>query len=269
MFGKVLITEEEKKRFDQAVQDSYLWSNNEKIIALSQDSDFVIELFEQNLEHARHVENERLTYCACFTALIGGGLAVLSGLKGSLVNIVLSLVLFLLSILSYFLNERWSNAFDHHITYAKGCYYILHCSAELNHMSGLEKVFNKKKHLKQMQERESLDQRHFIEACCNECDKCGQRSECNKCKEIFELKGIGQQGKKLRLDTLPLYCFGINNPIKKAQIKDCFWADTLSTKQYFKMYYISVSILIFLVTVYMWYSSWPALKEELSAFLKI
>lgn len=83
MFGKVLITMEEKKRFDQAVQDSYLWSNNEKIIALSQDSDFVVELFEQNLEHARHVENERLTYCACFTALIGGGLAVLASLEGS------------------------------------------------------------------------------------------------------------------------------------------------------------------------------------------
>lgn len=94
MFGRILITKDEKEHFDQAVQDSYLWSNNEKIISLSQNPDFVIELFEQNLEHARHVENERLTYCACFSALIGGGLAVLASLEGSPVSIALSLVFF-------------------------------------------------------------------------------------------------------------------------------------------------------------------------------
>ena len=266
MFGKILITKDEKKGFDQAVQGSYLWSNNEKIIALGSNSDFVIELFEQNLAHARHVENERLTYCACFTALIGGGLAVLSSLKGSPVSIVLSLVLFLLSILSYFLNERWGNAFDRHITYAKGCYYILHCNAQLNNMSSLKNVFHKKKRLKQLQEKEALDQRHFIKTCCNECDKCDKRSKCNKCKEVFELEG---SGKKLRLDTLPLYCFGINNPIIEFPKKGCFWADTRSTKQYFKRYYRWVCILIFLVMVYMWCSSWPTLKKELSAILNI
>lgn len=139
-------------------------------------------------------------------------------------------------------------------------------------MSGLKKSFCKKKCLEQLQKGESLAQRRFIEACCNECNKCGKRSKCNKCKEIFELECGGQNGKKLRLDTLPLYCFCINNPTKKARRKGHFWVDTLSTKQYFKAYYILVGILLFLVMVYMmymWCSSWHTTKEELSGYYHV
>lgn len=79
----------------------------------------------------------------------------------------------------------------------------------------------------------------------------------------------GRDGKKLRLDTLPLYCFGINNPTKKALREGHFLVNTLSTKRYFELYYILVGILVFLVMVYMWCSSWHTPKEELSSYYHV
>ena len=67
---------ETEKKMDKKPRTG-LWSShnlNEESLTDTQ-IDFLMSCFEQNLEHARHVENERLTFNSIYMALVGGVLA--------------------------------------------------------------------------------------------------------------------------------------------------------------------------------------------------
>lgn len=290
------ITKKNKEIYTNSMNRLYMWSDNSKIIEMGSNTDFVSELFEQNLEHARHVENERLTYCGCFTALIGGGLAILSGISSNALCLVLTIIFLAVSILSYSLNERWSNSFDHHIQYAKGCYYILHCNAQLCHAEAelLEKIEKdhpnlsveeldtlltkeirnyKEEKLRHIQENtDILNQTEFEKYFNEEFKKQnGTKNDdtYKKCKELFSLEGCTPNGKAPLLSTLPLYCFGINNPLQRSRFaKDQYTIDTTGTKVYFKRYYQLVIGLTVIVTLYFLFASLPEFAGFLADFLE-
>jgi len=89
--------------------------------------DFILVMLSENLNHARHVENERLSYCATATALFGITSAFISTQSSyTWMNLILCAVMVLFILLSICVNARWSTAFQRHLEYAKGCYYMLH-----------------------------------------------------------------------------------------------------------------------------------------------
>lgn len=82
--------------------------------------DFVRVMMQENLSHARHVENERLTYLGFATASYAAALALMCTTAGFiLLKLVGTLVLLLIAVIGFFLTKRWSNAFDRHLDYAK------------------------------------------------------------------------------------------------------------------------------------------------------
>ena len=156
--------------------------------------EFTAMLMEQNLEHARHVENERMQFHTVFIAFYIGVLAWIfsdgSVRYDSWVTIFVEAGLIFFSLIAWTLNERWSNAFDRHLTYAKGCYYLLHKS-----------VFG-------------VDDSRRID---DEVIKKLKRSH-KDFKEYLEIEAMptdfdDESAEGGVLDVLPLYSFRINNPV--------------------------------------------------------
>lgn len=86
---------------------------------------FVSQCLTENLEHARHVENERLTFNSIFLALVAGALAFADSLEATIAaGIYFTLII--AGFLSIVLTARWNNAFDCHLFYAQQCYKLLH-----------------------------------------------------------------------------------------------------------------------------------------------
>lgn len=89
--------------------------------------DFILVMLSENLNHARHVENERLSYCATATALFGITSAFISTQSSyTWMNLILCAVMVLFILLSICVNARWSTAFQRHLENGKKCYYMLH-----------------------------------------------------------------------------------------------------------------------------------------------
>lgn len=75
----------------------------------------------ENLNHARHVENERLTFTSIYIAMVIGAVAVVFGLENNYVAFVLCLALFGFSLMAFYLNARWQGVFEEHMSKAKEC----------------------------------------------------------------------------------------------------------------------------------------------------
>jgi hypothetical protein len=109
-----------------------LWSShnlNEESLTDTQ-IDFLMSCFEQNLEHARHVENERLTFNSIYMALVGGVLAFVysTEVKYVMFSVGVTVLLIITGFIAMLLTKRWDHTFDRHIEYAKGCYRLVHQS---------------------------------------------------------------------------------------------------------------------------------------------
>ncbi len=90
--------------------------------------EFLWELLKENLNHARHVENERITFVTLFTALVGGSFAILSTADPisnhywRVLIIATLLPLLFLNILSLALTRRWNHTYDKHMDRARQIY---------------------------------------------------------------------------------------------------------------------------------------------------
>lgn len=69
----------------------------------------------ENLNHARHVENERLTFTSIYIAMIIGAVAVVFGLENNVIAAIVSGLLAAFGFMSAQLNERWQGVFDDHM----------------------------------------------------------------------------------------------------------------------------------------------------------
>ena len=75
----------------------------------------------ENLNHARHVENERLTFTSIYIAMVIGAVAVVFGLENNWVAFTVSASLTLFGIMALKLNARWQGVFDEHMHKAEEC----------------------------------------------------------------------------------------------------------------------------------------------------
>ena len=79
----------------------------------------IMEHISMNLEHARHVENERLSLNSIFSAIVAGVLAFTLGGDNSFVGFMSMTFLGFLCILSILLNKRWTDVFAAHTKVAQ------------------------------------------------------------------------------------------------------------------------------------------------------
>ena len=79
----------------------------------------------ENLNHARHAENERLTFNSIFLALVAGALAFTSSLPAHIAFFIY-LAITMAGFLSMLLTARWNNTFQRHVYYAQQCYKLVH-----------------------------------------------------------------------------------------------------------------------------------------------
>lgn len=171
--------------FHQNIHPGYFWSNASDILDSSEMDQYKYDaiklMFQENLQHARHVENQRLTYHAFYAALVAGGLAFVSmwGISREALDVGVALIIcfmmIALGILTVQLYERWTYVFERHFEYAKGCYYLLH-----RELFGIEE--------ERIIKEEDSDENFQLEK--NPSDQ--------KCKQKTE---------RLGLDVLPLFCF--------------------------------------------------------------
>ena len=197
--------DEYRKDFDpekKPLEDSdirYAWSDGSPVRENWTGEDerkyeFTAMVMEENLEHARHVENERMEFHTVFIAFYIGVLAWIfsdgSVRYDSWVTIFVAAGLIFFSLIAWTLNERWSNAFDRHMTYAKGCYYLLHRS-----VFGVD------------------DSRRIDDDAIRELKRSHKDF-----KEYLEIEAMptgfhDESAEGGVLDVLPLYSFRINNPV--------------------------------------------------------
>lgn len=86
----------------------------------SADYQFLLGFLGENLNQARHVENERMMFVTLFAALVGGVLAIVADIIASrFFASVIILLLIALNTLCYVLTKRWNEVFTAHWQTAK------------------------------------------------------------------------------------------------------------------------------------------------------
>ena len=114
-----------EKDFNRYIFDHSLWKRYEGRELSENQVNFITACMTENLEHARHVENERLTFNSIFLALVAGAMAFANSLS-PLITFGIYLFLTFAGFLSMVLTSRWNNAFNRHTFYAQKCYNLLH-----------------------------------------------------------------------------------------------------------------------------------------------
>lgn len=77
--------------------------------------DYLKHCVSENLSHARHVENERLTFTSIYIAMVIGAVAVVFGLENNYVAAIVSVLLTIFGLMAAQLNARWQGVFDDHM----------------------------------------------------------------------------------------------------------------------------------------------------------
>lgn len=106
---------------------------------------FVMNFINQNLMHARHVENERLTFNSIYMAMIGGILAFSFSIDIPLLSIFLIITLLVLGRIAVALTQRWDYVFDAHINAAERGYKIIEDYYLKGDLQDAEEVYNQSK----------------------------------------------------------------------------------------------------------------------------
>ncbi len=77
----------------------------------------IIECLKENWQHARHVENERLSFTQFYAMIVGAVVTILVQWsdRGPVLVFALAAFLLLLSILGLLLAQKWGQTFDKHM----------------------------------------------------------------------------------------------------------------------------------------------------------
>ncbi|MBQ8975597.1 MAG: hypothetical protein IJ072_07765 [Oscillospiraceae bacterium] len=86
-------------------------------------AEFLVACMQENLEHARHVENERLTFMSIYMAVVAGALAFVNE-QPHIIRIGLTLLLIAVGIITLVLTKRWKDVFNELMNNARICYNI-------------------------------------------------------------------------------------------------------------------------------------------------
>jgi len=86
---------------------------------------FLLECMKENLNHARHVENEIHSFTGVYMAIVAGLLAFNFSLGDSELAIGLYFIMLCASAIAFFLIRRWYAVFDTHMRCAENVYHGL------------------------------------------------------------------------------------------------------------------------------------------------
>ncbi len=94
------------------------------------DDDILIELLLTNLEHARHVENERLSFNSIYIAVVAGFFALAFDFGNPLLTMFFIGILLIISLIGFLFTKRWSDVFAGHTEKAKQIALLLYGEEE-------------------------------------------------------------------------------------------------------------------------------------------
>lgn len=122
MHWKERLKESVKKRTENLNVDSILGAEN--------ISNFYLTCFSENLNHARHVENERLTFNSIYMVTVGGFMAFFSQIDFHdmhllILSIFINVFMLFIGVLGILLSLRWESAFKAHLKSAEDNHKIL------------------------------------------------------------------------------------------------------------------------------------------------
>ncbi|MBQ0004778.1 MAG: hypothetical protein KBS68_02820 [Clostridiales bacterium] len=239
-------------------RNPYLWEVEFREAFDESQESFISTAMTENLNHARHIENERMSLLVGITALIAGILSIGGSFISQALNdaregdgllplielgtvFLIFIVVLDILILARKLNKRWNMAFDRHMYYAKSCYFLLHRSNFELVDQGKAESFE--------QLPDSLAVKECTEA---ESDRISKTAF----KEAFRIKAfetkltdVDKQPRIRELMAMPLYCFDINKNVDEDNT-----VDTRSTKKYFTTFYdvlIGIVMLMMLIIAVM------------------
>ena len=234
---------------EDGMRKPYLWElEHDDEYDDSQES-FIQTVMQENLNHARHVENERMSLLVGIAALVAGVLAVgggmlttaleeaaehdalVSALEFGTIFLVLAVTALVL-VLCKRLNTRWNMTFDKHMFYAKSCYFLLHRSNFEFNNKGL-----KDGDPREMPENLTMTETKDTELVRRVTKKAFQEEFLLDAGKAGTIKGT--------LQTMPLYCFSINKRVSRHNV-----VDTRSTKKYFDIFYnVLLGIILLLMAI--------------------
>ena len=110
---------------DVITDDHSLWKRYSDTSLDENQIMFLSECMKENLNHARHAENERLTFNSIFLALVAGALAFSNNFTEQ-ISFFIYLAMTFAGFLSMILTAKWNNTFSRHIFYAQQCYILIH-----------------------------------------------------------------------------------------------------------------------------------------------
>ncbi|MGE5652848.1 MAG: hypothetical protein ACM3ZQ_01085 [Bacillota bacterium] len=84
---------------------------------MAEHNPYLLECLKENWQHARHVENERLSFTRFYAAIAGAVVTILFRSFDKARELVLALAVFLLvfSVLGLLLAQKWGQTFDSHM----------------------------------------------------------------------------------------------------------------------------------------------------------
>ena len=125
MFDYKANYKKDKAERDQLTNEHSLWIRLEGKKLTDEQVNFLQNCMNENLNHARHAENERLTFNSIFLALVAGALAFASAFPAEIAFFIY-LAITMTGFLSMLLTARWNNTFSRHIYFAQQCYRLIH-----------------------------------------------------------------------------------------------------------------------------------------------
>lgn len=125
MFNYKTNFEKDKAIRDNLTNEHSLWKRLDGQKLNESQINFLQNCMIENLNHARHAENERLTFNSIFLALVAGALAFASAFPAQIAFFIY-LAITMAGFLSMLLTARWNNTFSRHIYFAQQCYKLIH-----------------------------------------------------------------------------------------------------------------------------------------------
>lgn len=176
----------------------------------------------ENLNHARHVENERLTFTSIYIAMAIGAVAAIFAMDDQIVAAILATVLAVFGFLAMLLNMRWQGVFDDHIHAAEKCQDAWRSA--IGFFKKDEKTMeSQKKDQKVEAEEIQLPEKDYYYT------------------DYTKANGIRKIG-----------CLLLGYPAREAKEKRCFFKEIGRTRHIFALVYLIIFIALVALSCYLW-----------------
>ena len=166
----------------------------------------LVELLSQNIEHARHVENERLSFNSIYIAVVAGFFALVIDFEHPLLTIFFIGILLFISIVGLLFTKRWTDVFEEHMDRAKMIAQQLYGDEELSEEDQKfhEDPINKYYYFKHSYER------HTVKSRIRKAQRKGRTLTYEQAEdELHHFRNPAHKMSRIRTRTLFYMFYGI------------------------------------------------------------